>query len=35
MSAIAAHFPQPGPVYVHAGGCDRYDGDARRPTCGR
>ena len=25
--AGVAQFPQPGPVYIHAGDCDRYDGD--------
>jgi uncharacterized protein DUF1203 len=30
--AGVARFPQPGPVYVHAGGCERYDGDGFPPA---
>jgi hypothetical protein len=29
--AGVAEFPQPGPVYVHADRCDRYDGDGFPP----
>lgn len=29
--AGVAEFPQPGPVYVHAGECGRYDGDGFPP----
>ena len=29
--AGVAEFPQPGPVYIHADGCDRYDGDGFPP----
>jgi Protein of unknown function (DUF1203) len=29
--AGVAEFPQPGPVYIHADDCDRYDGDAFPP----
>ena len=29
--AGVAGFPQPGPVYVHAGGCDRYEDDGFPP----
>jgi Protein of unknown function (DUF1203) len=29
--AGVAEFPQPGPVYIHAERCDRYDGDGFPP----
>ncbi len=29
--AGVAEFPQPGPVYIHADDCDRYDGDTFPP----
>jgi Protein of unknown function (DUF1203) len=29
--AGVAEFPQPGPVYIHADDCDRYDGDGFPP----
>ena len=29
--AGVSEFPQPGPVYIHADGCDRYDGDGFPP----
>ena len=29
--AGGAEFPQPGPVYIHAGDCERYDGDGFPP----
>jgi hypothetical protein len=29
--AGVADFPQPGPVYIHAGDCDRYDSDEFPP----
>jgi Protein of unknown function (DUF1203) len=29
--ARVARFPQPGPVYVHAGGCSRYDEESFPP----
>ena len=29
--AGVSEFPQPGPVYIHAEGCDRYDGDGFPP----
>jgi hypothetical protein len=33
--AGAAEFPQPGPVFVHAGGCEPYDGDGFPPELRR
>jgi hypothetical protein len=32
--AGAAELPQPGPVFVHAGGCEPYDGDGFPPELG-
>ena len=29
--ADVTEFPQPGPVYIHAGDCDRFDGDGFPP----
>ncbi len=29
--AGVAEFPQPGPVYIHADDCDRYDGNGFPP----
>ena len=29
--AGVSEFPQPGPVFIHADGCDRYDGDGFPP----